>query len=61
MAASVVGVQWLQAFVRDQPISQLTETLRGSTGGHFDTANLIVGLAWCVGLLVACSTVAIRL
>jgi ABC-2 type transport system permease protein len=52
---------WLHPFVRYQPISQITDTLRGFTSGHVDTTNLIVSLAWCGGLLLVCGTTAIRL
>lgn len=52
---------WLHPFVRYQPISQITETLRGFTSGHVSPPNLFASLAWCVGLLVVCGTIAIRL
>ena len=52
---------WLHPFVRYQPISQITETLRGFTSGHVDVGNLTTSLGWCVGLLALCSTIAIRL
>jgi ABC-2 type transport system permease protein len=52
---------WLHGFVRYQPISQITQTLRGFTSGHLETGNLVISLAWCVGLLVAFGVIAIRL
>ncbi|BBZ26160.1 doxorubicin resistance ABC transporter permease protein DrrB [Mycolicibacterium madagascariense] len=52
---------WLHPFVRYQPISQITETLRGFTSGHVDAANLATSLGWCVALLAVCGTAAIRL
>ena len=52
---------WLHPFVRYQPISQITETLRGFTSGHVNVGNLITSLGWCVGLLALCGTIAIRL
>lgn len=52
---------WLQGFVRYQPISQITETLRGFTSGHVTTANLVTSLAWCIGMLLVFGPIAIRL
>lgn len=51
---------WLQGFVRYQPVSQITEAMRGFTSGHIDSGNLGVSLAWCVGLLLVFGTVAMR-
>jgi ABC-2 type transport system permease protein len=51
---------WLQPFVRYQPISQITDTLRGFTGGGIDAANLAISLAWCLVLLVALGVLALR-
>lgn len=52
---------WLHPFVQYQPISQITETLRGFTSGHVVMGNLITSLAWCLGLLVVLGIIAIRL
>ncbi len=52
---------WLHPFVQHQPISQITETLRGFTSGHVVTGNLYASLAWCFGLLIAFGTIAVRL
>jgi ABC-2 type transport system permease protein len=52
---------WLQPFVRYQPISQLTETLRGFTGGHVAGDNLAISLAWSLGLLVVFGGIALRM
>lgn len=52
---------WLHGFVRYQPISQITETLRGFTTGAVSTANLATSLAWCLGMLVVFGPIAIRL
>lgn len=51
---------WLQPFVRYQPVSQITETLRGFAEGTFTAANLTVSLAWCLGLLVFLGALAAR-
>jgi ABC-2 type transport system permease protein len=51
---------WLHPFVRYQPVSQVTQTLRGFTTGHVVMSNLAISLAWCVGLLVAFGAIAVR-
>lgn len=43
---------WVQPFVEYQPISQITETLRGFASGEVDGANLAITVAWCISLLV---------
>ena len=53
--------QWLHPFVRYQPVSPLTETLRALTTGRPDTPDLALTLAWCLGLLVVFGTVAVRM
>jgi ABC-2 type transport system permease protein len=52
---------WVQPFVRYQPVSQVTETLRGFTTGHVVTSNLATSLAWCLGLLVVFGVIAVRI
>ncbi len=52
---------WLQPFVQYQPISQITETLRGFTSGQVAPGNLTASLAWCIGLLVLFGAIAMRL
>jgi ABC-2 type transport system permease protein len=52
---------WLQPFVRHQPISQVTETLRGFAGGHVAASNLATSLAWCFGLLAVFGAIAVRM
>jgi ABC-2 type transport system permease protein len=42
---------WLGPFVRYQPVSQVTETLRGLAAGHITGAGLAVTAAWCIALL----------
>jgi ABC-2 type transport system permease protein len=53
--------EWLQPFVRYQPVSQVTETLRGFTAGQFVGSNLATSLAWCFGLLVVFGAIALRM
>ncbi|AQT79174.1 ABC transporter [Mycolicibacterium litorale] len=52
---------WLHGFVRYQPVSQVTETLRGLAAGNVEIGNLAHSLAWCLGLLVGFGAVAVRM
>jgi ABC-2 type transport system permease protein len=52
---------WLHPFVRYQPVSQVTETLRGFTTGHVMVSNLVTSLAWCLGLLLVFGAIAVRM
>jgi ABC-2 type transport system permease protein len=51
---------WLGPFVRNQPVSQLSETLRGLAAGHVTPVGLAVSVAWCVGLLLVFGAIALR-
>lgn len=51
---------WVQPFVRYQPISQITETLRSFTGGTVRAGNLAATLAWCLGALALFGWLAMR-
>jgi ABC-2 type transport system permease protein len=52
--------KWVQPFVEYQPISQITETLRGFASGSVQAANLTITLAWCLGLLGVLGYLAIQ-
>lgn len=52
---------WLHPFVRYQPVSQVTETLRGFATGHVQAANLTMSLFWCVGLLVVFGAISVTM
>lgn len=52
---------WLRPYVRNQPISQVAETLRGLAGGHVTTNNVAVSAAWCVGMVLVFGTITLRL
>ncbi|MBO0676409.1 ABC transporter permease [Mycolicibacterium sp. S2-37] len=52
---------WVQPFVRAQPVSQVTETLRGFAVGQVSAGNLATSLAWLLGMLVVFGTVAVRI
>ena len=51
---------WLHPFVHYQPVSQVTQTLRGFTTGHVAVGNLMTSVAWCLGLLVVFAALAVR-
>jgi ABC-2 type transport system permease protein len=52
---------WVHAFVRYQPVSQVTETLRGLAASDIAVSSLASSLAWCVGLLVVFGAIAVRM
>jgi ABC-2 type transport system permease protein len=52
---------WIQPFVRYQPVSEVTETLRGFASGNVVGSNLAVTLVWCLGLLVVFGAIAVRM
>jgi ABC-2 type transport system permease protein len=52
---------WLHPFVEYQPVSQVTETLRGLATSHVAAGNLVTSLAWCVGLLAVFGALAVRM
>jgi ABC-2 type transport system permease protein len=51
---------WVQPFVEYQPISQITETLRGLASGTVASGNLTITLAWCIGLLLGFGYLAVQ-
>ena len=61
MAPADAFPDWLHPFVRYQPVSQVTETLRGFAIGHVTVSNLTTSLAWCLGLLVVFGALAVRM
>jgi ABC-2 type transport system permease protein len=52
---------WLRPYVRNQPVSQVAETLRGLGAGHVVVSNLAASLAWCVGMLLIFGAIALRM
>jgi len=52
---------WLHPFVQYQPVSQVTEALRGFANGHLEVGNLLISLAWCLGLLAVLGPIAVRM
>jgi len=52
---------WLRPYVRNQPVSQVAETLRGLATGQVADGNLAASLAWCVGMVLVFGAIALRL
>jgi ABC-2 type transport system permease protein len=52
---------WLSPIVRNQPVSQIAEALRGLAAGGVQLGNLLVSLAWCGGLLLVFGAIALRM
>jgi ABC-2 type transport system permease protein len=52
---------WLRPYVRNQPVSQVAETLRGLATGHVMVGNLAASLASCVGMVLVFGAIALRL
>lgn len=52
---------WVQPFVQHQPVSQITDTLRGLAVGHAGAGDVVVTATWCVGLSVLFGLIAVRM
>jgi ABC-2 type transport system permease protein len=52
---------WLRPYVRNQPVSQVAETLRGLANGHVPVGHLAASLAWCLGMVLVFGTIGLRL
>lgn len=52
---------WLRPYVRNQPISQFAETLRGLATGHVALANMAATLAWCGGMALVFGAITLRM
>ena len=52
---------WLRPYVRNQPVSQVAETLRGMARGHVAVGNLAASLAWCVGMVLVFGAITLRM
>jgi ABC-2 type transport system permease protein len=53
--------KWLGAFVRNQPVSQVTGTLRGLAAGHVSVRDLAATSIWCLALLALFGGIAVRM
>lgn len=52
---------WLRPYVRNQPVSQAAETLRGLAAGHLPVNNLAASLAWCGGMVLVFGAITLRM
>lgn len=53
--------EWLRPYVRNQPVSQVAETLRGLAAGHVPVSNLAASLAWCGGMALVFGAITLRM
>lgn len=53
--------EWLRPFVRNQPVSQVAETLRHLATGQVVATNLAISLAWCVGMVLVFGAITLRM
>ncbi|MDA2890919.1 ABC transporter permease [Mycolicibacterium sp. BiH015] len=51
---------WVQPFVTHQPVSQITDTLRNLAVGQASGGEVLLTIAWCIGLLAAFGAIAVR-
>jgi ABC-2 type transport system permease protein len=52
---------WLRPWVRNQPVSQVAETLRGLGSGHVVVSTLAISLAWCFGMVLVFGAITLRM
>lgn len=52
---------WLRPYVRNQPVSQVAETLRGLAAGHVPASNMVASLAWCAGMVLVFGAITLRM
>ena len=53
--------EWLRPFVRNQPVSQVVETVRGMANGHVVAGNLAASLSWCLGMVLIFGAITVRM
>jgi ABC-2 type transport system permease protein len=53
--------EWIRPYVRNQPVSQFAETLRGLATGHVILSNLTATLAWCLGMVLVFGAITLRM
>ncbi|PBA31073.1 ABC transporter [Mycobacterium intracellulare] len=53
--------EWLRPYVRNQPVSQVAETLRGLAAGRVPVSNLAASLAWCGGMALVFGAITLRM
>ncbi|GAB7141811.1 ABC transporter permease [Mycobacterium riyadhense] len=53
--------EWMRPFVRNQPVSQTAETLRGLASGHIPADHARAAMAWCLGMLLVFGGITLRM
>lgn len=61
IAPEMTFPDWMRPYVRNQPVSQVADTLRGLGSGHVAVNNLTASLAWCVGLALVFGAITVRM
>jgi ABC-2 type transport system permease protein len=51
---------WLRPYVRNQPVSQVAETLRGLASRHVTFGNLAASLTWCAAMVLVFGAITLR-
>jgi ABC-2 type transport system permease protein len=51
---------WLQGFAEHQPVSAVTTAVRGLTLGGATTSDVLIAIAWCVGIVAVAAPLAVR-
>ena len=51
---------WLQGFAEHQPVSAVTNAVRGLTLGGATTGDVLTAIAWCVGIVAVAAPFAVR-
>jgi len=51
---------WLQAFAKNQPVSQVVNACRALMDGGPTTTHVLLALAWSVGLVAVLAPLAVR-
>ncbi|MGD1282496.1 ABC transporter permease [Mycobacterium seoulense] len=52
---------WLGPYVRNQPVSQVAETLRGLATGRLAIGNVTASLVWCATMMLVFGAITLRL
>ena len=51
---------WLQAFAKNQPVSQVVDACRALMDGGPTATHVLIALAWCLGLIAVLAPLAVR-
>jgi ABC-2 type transport system permease protein/oleandomycin transport system permease protein len=50
---------WLQGWAENQPLSVVTDAVRGLTSGQVDASDVWTALAWCIGIIAVAAPLAV--